>query len=65
MTLWVLYIVGKFYHFSLFLTVIDNSGTKFGSEISEFGSEIFLGKSAGNPALQTVTNTPIRWILSA
>ena len=42
MTLWVLYIVGKFYHFSLFLTVIDNSGTKF-------GSEIFLGESAGNP----------------
>ena len=50
MILWVLYIGGKFYHFSLFLTVIDNSGTKFGSEISKFGSEIFLGESAGNPA---------------
>ena len=49
MTLWVLYIVGKFYHFSLFLTVIDNSGTKFGSEISKFGSEIFFLESAGNP----------------
>ena len=49
MTLCVLYIVGKFYHFSLFLTVIDNSGTKFGSEISKFGSEIFFWESAGNP----------------